>query len=96
MDCHERRCFTGNLLVLVLEEQLTSLSLTNSFMLIQHFSASATASILMFLIALKMLLKTLLKTRKKSSVLLYTLEKEKLDKMQGQLPCENHNEIKMR
>lgn len=41
---------TGNLLVLVLWEQLTSLPLTNSFMLIQNFSGPATANILMFLI----------------------------------------------
>lgn len=46
MDCHENRCFTGNLVVLVLEEQLTSLSLTNSSMLIQNLSAPATASTL--------------------------------------------------
>lgn len=73
MDCHERRCFTGNLLVLVLEEQLTSLSLTNSFMLIQNFSASATASILMFLISLKMLLKN---EEKKLCTAIYTGKRE--------------------
>lgn len=32
VDCCERECATGKLLVLVLGEQLTSLPLTNSFM----------------------------------------------------------------